>query len=176
MATLEQLVNETTNIKNELKTCHSNLKNALAKKGVEVVEEDKMSSLINKVNSINIPKATFGETCIAFKGCDIQTPFNSNSYTLVSSFRYVSLSGAYRVSAFSMTNNRNFAGKIKFEHKRGDAVLFSKQISVSSTSLTKYTVDIDNVEFGDEILLYASTSNTSVPCYVKDFVVSFDLL
>ena len=31
MSTLKQLVDETTNIKNELRTCHSNLKNNLIK-------------------------------------------------------------------------------------------------------------------------------------------------
>ena len=52
MATLKSLVDETTNIKNELKTCHSNLSSALTEKGVEVSSEDKMSSLIDKVGGL----------------------------------------------------------------------------------------------------------------------------
>ena len=42
MATLKSLVDETTNIKNELKECHSNLKNNLIEKGVECSDMDKM--------------------------------------------------------------------------------------------------------------------------------------
>ena len=53
MATLKQLVDETTNIKNELKTCHTNLKNNLIAKGVECSDADKLLSLVNKVGEIS---------------------------------------------------------------------------------------------------------------------------
>ena len=56
MATLKSLVNETTNIKNELKTCHTNLKDNLISKGVECSDTDKMSSLIDKVANIALGK------------------------------------------------------------------------------------------------------------------------
>lgn len=61
MATLKELVNEVTTIKNELKTCHTNLKNNLVSKGITVSSTDKMSSLIGKVANIekevhNLPK------------------------------------------------------------------------------------------------------------------------
>ena len=36
MSTLKQLVDETTNIKNELKTCHANLKNNLIERVLSV--------------------------------------------------------------------------------------------------------------------------------------------
>lgn len=51
MSTLKELVNETTNIKNELITCYSNLKNNLIEKDI-ILESDpmpKLSELINKV-------------------------------------------------------------------------------------------------------------------------------
>ena len=51
MSTLKQLVDETTNIKNELITCYSNLKNNLIEKDI-ILESDpmpKLSELINKV-------------------------------------------------------------------------------------------------------------------------------
>ena len=56
MATLKQLVDETTNIKNELKTCHTNLKNNLIDKGVECSDSDKLLSLANKVGEIELGK------------------------------------------------------------------------------------------------------------------------
>ena len=52
MATLKNLVDETTNIKNELKTCHTNLKNNLVEKGVEISSRDKLSTLVDKVGEI----------------------------------------------------------------------------------------------------------------------------
>ena len=54
MATLKSLVDETTNIKNEIKTCHANLKNNLIEKGVECSDTDKMLILINKVCDISL--------------------------------------------------------------------------------------------------------------------------
>ena len=52
MATLKSLVDETTDIKDELKACHSNLKNTLIGKGVECSDTDKMSNLIDKTNKL----------------------------------------------------------------------------------------------------------------------------
>ena len=51
MSTLKQLVDETTNIKDEIITCYSNLKNNLIEKDI-ILESDpmpKLSELINKV-------------------------------------------------------------------------------------------------------------------------------
>ena len=56
MATLKQLVDETTKIKNELKTCHTNLKNNLIDKGVDCNSSDKLLSLANKVGEIELGK------------------------------------------------------------------------------------------------------------------------
>ena len=56
MATLKSLVDETTNIKNELVKCYSNLKSNLISKGVECSESDKISILINKINGITLGK------------------------------------------------------------------------------------------------------------------------
>lgn len=48
----KQLVDETSNIKNELVRCHADLKTKLKAKDVDVLETDKMADLINKVNTI----------------------------------------------------------------------------------------------------------------------------
>ena len=56
MSTLKQLVDETTNIKNELKTCHTNLKSNLIEKGVECSDADKLLSLVGKVGEIELGK------------------------------------------------------------------------------------------------------------------------
>lgn len=53
MTTLKSLVDETTNIKDELVTCYTNLKNNLVDKGVEVLPSDKMLILIDKVNNVS---------------------------------------------------------------------------------------------------------------------------
>ena len=50
MATLKSLVDETSSIKDELKACHSNLKNTLIEKGLDCSDNDKMIDLVEKVN------------------------------------------------------------------------------------------------------------------------------
>ena len=49
MATLKSLVDETTNIKNELVACHDNLSDILTSKNVSDLASDKLSDLVNKV-------------------------------------------------------------------------------------------------------------------------------
>ena len=56
MSTLKQLVDETTNIKNELITCHANLKSNLIEKGVECSDTDKLLSLVDKIERIQTGK------------------------------------------------------------------------------------------------------------------------
>lgn len=51
-STLEELVDETTVIKNELVVCRDNLKNNLSNKGVDVSTTDKMQGLVEKVNDL----------------------------------------------------------------------------------------------------------------------------
>ena len=61
MTALKSLVDETSNIKNELKTCHSNLKNNLIEKGVEIASNSKLLDLINKIGNINTWNFASGE-------------------------------------------------------------------------------------------------------------------
>lgn len=58
MNTLGDLVNQTTEIKNDLVACHTKLKNKLVEKGVEVLPSDKLGALIDKVSatSYKFPK------------------------------------------------------------------------------------------------------------------------
>ena len=74
MATLKNLVDETTNIKNEIVECRDNLRQTLVEKGVECSDSDKMSSLIDKVDSLGDYDNTIlylykdGDECIGVTG------------------------------------------------------------------------------------------------------------
>ena len=54
MATLKSLVDETTNIKDEIVECRDNLRQTLIEKGVECNSQDKMSNLIGKIDNLKI--------------------------------------------------------------------------------------------------------------------------
>ena len=92
MSTLKQLVDETTNIKNELKTCHANLKTNLIDKGVECSDTDKLLRLANKVGEIELGKKFIKG--ITYQNADNSRIFNTvceNGYSKSSRFNYVIL-------------------------------------------------------------------------------------
>ena len=94
MATLKSLVNETSNIKNELVECHTNLKNKLTQKGVECNSSDKLPALINKVDNMQIRKYGTGvfKTVYTFPRTkyDNSTGYTSRvTYTVDSKDEYI---------------------------------------------------------------------------------------
>ena len=56
MATLKSLVDETTNIKNELVECRNTLKTNLEIKGISIDEQDNIITLIEKISDISTSK------------------------------------------------------------------------------------------------------------------------
>ena len=80
MATLKSLVDETSSIKDELKTCHVNLKNNLIEKGVECSEDNKMSSLIDKVSGIKMKRFISGTVIIENEPVAMRCVNSSTSY------------------------------------------------------------------------------------------------
>lgn len=56
MSTLKQLVDETTNIKNNIVNCNNVLREKLTSKGVNFENSDKHLTLINKIDAIEIKK------------------------------------------------------------------------------------------------------------------------
>lgn len=92
MSTLKQLVDETTNIKDEIITCHANLKNNLIEKGVECSDTDKLLRLANKVGEIELGKKFIKG--ITYQNADNSRIFNTvceSGYSKSSRFNYVIL-------------------------------------------------------------------------------------
>ena len=94
MATLKNLVDETTSIKNELVTCHTNLKNNLITKGVECSDADKLLSLVNKFVEISTAIVESSDNVLMELGSiknyvTVQIPPNSTKkqFTFTSTFK-----------------------------------------------------------------------------------------
>ena len=67
MATLKSLVDETTNIKNEIVECCDNLKDILVNKDISCDNTDKLSTLIDKVGDIELGKKWASGTFPAYR-------------------------------------------------------------------------------------------------------------
>ena len=171
MATLKNLVDETTNIKNELVTCHSNLYNALIEKGVDILPTDskKMSNLIEKVKSIKAypSRVNVGDNHSVF--FDSTTYLETGlSYVDVVSFSNFVIPGNYRASIYAKTRDSTYKGYVRVEHRRNGEVIASKTGYTKTTDYSyKFVVDFENIELGDEIyfaLNYSYGKNANISC------------
>ena len=92
MSTLKQLVDETTNIKNELITCHANLKSNLIEKGGECSDTDKLLSLVDKIERIQTGKKFISG--IAYQNSNNSKLFNTvceSGYSRNDRYNYIVL-------------------------------------------------------------------------------------
>ena len=166
MATLKELVNEVATIKNELKTCHTNLKNNLASKGVTIASSDKIASLINKIPSISTATkvSASDNVLINFIGSDRNTDVLTAPGTATGStkvplcvFNFKNpFVGSLRLylEAYSGTYWKYIM--LKFV-KNGQEL---KTLSFSAQS-TAFSVDFTNISKNDVIEIYAyQTLNT----------------
>ena len=137
MATLKSLVDETTNIKNELKTCHATLKNNLIEKGVECSEDDKILDLITKVESLT--------NYTAFPGTSIVLATRPTRYTCPSSYGHfynytVVHGGGLRISWYMQNYvNGNACNKayIKFNVVRNGVTIQTIERNHHQSTLTQ---------------------------------------
>ncbi|MBP3915910.1 hypothetical protein [Clostridium sp.] len=172
MATLKNLVNETTNIKNELKTCHTNLKNNLSSKGVECSATDKMSTLIDKVSSLKtISKPICGDNFTFF--------IDNNEYTITSigtkviTKHVLKLSGDVRVSFYIKSNS--YLSGCTIRVRNGDEIKFEKYVSHYTSTYTKYSFDIIDVKEGYLIEFEIEKPGSNAKPFVKECKISCDI-
>ena len=127
MTTLKSLVDETSNIKNELKTCHTNLKNNLNAKGVECSDSDKMPSLVGKVGDIKtIAKVVASENIL----CNFLATATSSTGKInleKEHFRYIcTFEGSVRLST-KASDGGSAAGSFIVRHLRDGEVLYQSE-------------------------------------------------
>ena len=172
MATLKSLVDETTNIKNELVECYDNLKNNLIEKGVECSEDDKMLSLINRVKDLTNYKA--------FPGTSIVLATRPNRYTCSSSYAHfynytVVHGGGLRIKWY-MENyvNGNSGNKvfIKFNLVRNGEIIQTVERSHYQATLTQ---DFVGILAGDIIQFFGRT-NYDPYGYIQDISITCNIL
>ena len=153
MATLKTLVDETTNIKNELVICHSKLKNNLIGKGVECSDTDKMSSLINKVNSLYVVVNNgVGDNYYIFR--DKTKYITAPTEKLISTYTF-EIDGDFRIYANFQEYNSSGGGRYKAVLKRNGEEVNTVEFLISSSSSGETSANILNVKVGDKLEFYA---------------------
>lgn len=160
MSTLKQLVDETTNIKNELKTCHSNLKNNLVGKDVELTGNEKLLELISKTEDLNKIVVTAGDET---QFCNLGATYGvaSTEYKTIRSFT-IPTDGAFRIKSYTcfngaFTSTSNGDNYMKFViQTNGVDVWESEEISnfAGTNATPKYlTADSIHVKKGSILMI-----------------------
>ena len=160
MATLKSLVDETTNIKNELVECHSNLKNNLIAKGVECSEDDKMSSLIDKLSNIVSVKSPLiiGDESFLFFQIENLTK-EGTSFSEIGRTK-IDIKGSYRIRvSWGTSHYLNNTSSLTINQVR-EGIIISTYPYTTTSNTTNTVLDI-NTEKGDDIVFLIKNSSSS---------------
>ena len=175
MATLKTLVDETTNIKNELATCYANLKTNLVEKGLNISNTDKIQDLIEKINALEgITNVVSGDDIILIEKTP-HTVITSSSYVLAETIPIVTLKGTIKLSVsvtpWSYQINQTY--NVKFEYRRDNIVIDTFEKNYSSNDRTINIIKEFDVLPHSEIRLYFNRGNmTSLK--LDSFKVSYN--
>lgn len=176
MATLKNLVDETTNIKNELVACHSNLKNSLIEKGVECSEGDKMLSLIDKVKDVSPSLKASDNILFSFESEKRIDQIKTNLDTLYSVYSIPCfLKGSYRLDfKFNGNSSGSYYYAIVKLIRAGEEIYVSEEFRTNGTYLN-VVVDIDNVKPFDSIEILSKIKTSNGYSRFKEFYIKGDL-
>ena len=167
MATLKELVNETTNIKTDLIKCHSDLKAALNSKGVVINESDKLGVLIEKVNTIPSYKKIAG-TEKTYLSDDNRYTTNSTTFQNIKEYTINDNFESFRVSY--STNQTSYATHIKMDHVRSGVVLSTR----TDGSAKNVKQDLTDIRVGDKIIMYGKTGSSANAAYTS-FTINYSI-
>ena len=169
MATLKNLVDETTNIKNELKTCYTNLVNNLSVKDVEVSSGDKLGDLVDKISLIATPVKTIISSNPQIL---ITESTNSSTVTFKKSTNYdykLYIMGDIRISlnVGSATSTSNYNPSVlNIQHIRSGNIITTRQLSrIYGEGYAISTFNILNV-MPKDIIRFCVTASSPNDMYV----------
>ena len=163
MTTLKKLVDETTNIRNEIVNCYSSLKTNLTNKYVEVSNNDKLSSLISKVLDIKIYQKIAGTEKVYMSDSNEYSSYNTSSFEKLKTYE---INDNFESARFNFTNTSG-GGYIKCEYVQDGKILRTTQYGSNTPNVT---FDMSNVKKGDKVVFYGKATNSSYYIYYASFV------
>ena len=175
MTALKNLVDETTNIKNELVSCHSNLKNNLIKKGVKCSSTDKMPSLIDKIAGIVVvDNVIAGESIQLFNYTSSGSiRINKNDVFKLTS----SVNGSVKIKINYVCSGSGSSTYLSIDLTRNEDIISSKSFTVNKNgSYINIEYDLSEIQLNDVINIYASGGSSVISSSNGGIVVSCDKL
>jgi hypothetical protein len=147
MATLKSLVDETTNIKDELVECHTNLKNNLIAKGVECSDNDKMLSLIDRVEEISTATTVKASDNILLNfGYSTNPQGSSVTIPASSTVKQVNFKSTFNGSVRFLVVFNNGSGNVDGVFFKNDSIV---KTVTGGLNMSAMSFDFTNVNVGD---------------------------
>ena len=176
MATLKSLVDEVTNIKNELKTCHTNLRNNLIKKGVECEDSDKMASLISKVEEVSLTSKASDNILFSWENEKRVDATKTDYDTLYPVYSIpCCFKGSCRLDfKFRGNGSGSYFYAIVKLIRNGEEIYVSESFKTNNTNLN-VVLDIDNIMPLDTIEILTMIRTTNGYSRFKEFYLKGDL-
>lgn len=155
------LVSELNSVADELVECHTNLKNNLIEKGVEVSSGDKLRGLVDKIENISTTKNVVASDNV-FYSCG--TPFScsiSGGKRLCILQYPTFFQGSIRCS--TKCSGYSIKTTIEIEIIRDGVLVSTKSfvVSADSNNYLEKSIDLDGIQNNDIIMVYASNNGTS---------------
>ena len=185
MATLKTLVDETTNIKNELIICYSVLKNMLIRKEVAIEEDSKLIDLIDKVNPLsNGFKVVAGEDFdFYYSATEVRTstsPETVTKWTMGGNYTHsptdTNLDNAnVLLSFYGSQDNASWPSQFKIEVIRGEEIVNEKIFYPTTTGYVKYSCEFE-IKRNDIVRMYVRQEKEGGIGYIKNCRVSYSLV
>lgn len=185
MANLKELVDEITNIKNELVTCHATLANTLTNKSIDVLETDKVLDLISKAGNLLNPIISYGDDIVYSTNNTTASNINNLSYIKLRTFNtFNTLSNAqYKIKSVKFstslsTNLQDYGGPrylyLKMIVKDGSEEIMNKEFSLyipaETTRSTICSIEIPNPKTSYVVEIYCKSSTTYTSTRYAGFI------
>ena len=173
MATLKNLVDETTNIKNELTRCYDNLRSNLTNKNIDFLDSDKLEMLIDKVSQIKTYKKVAGDE----KTYISDASEHSSTETSEALLKTYNIEENFKSIRVSFTNSSAGSSGIYIKLKH---IQDGKELSTVENDKTGSTskIDIVGAKKGDKINIYGKaviSGSYASPCRFKDFKAQYSV-
>lgn len=177
MSTLNNITTQIDSIKTDIVTSHTNLKNALIEKGVEVLPTDKMSNLIDLVEDIiTQQKTTIGDNITIYnqvsKTYSIVAPYTS-PYTDTVKYEALFVNGAIRIKNKWSNNGIKEVSFILLDSN--DSIIEQKTFTHSAASVD-YVVEFNNLIGHRKILVRVTPKTSAITATCDSFSITCDLV
>ena len=173
MTTLKTLVDETTNIKDELVSCYDSIKNTLVEKEISISDTDKLSDLSEKIKVLNNINVVAGDNTTFYEDSNYAYYYANGTYANIRSCN-LPIEGSYRIKSYSCFDSSvsyiaNSYVYMKYMIYTNGVKVWESSVRTTSNGLqgtpTYFTVDTVKVKGNSTLYVAVKMTHTQSSYY-----------